>query len=106
MLTYEYLKQNVAKVELLKDLNMGDGEDFLDQTHGIMITGLVINEEGDAIIQKGTIGKFYVQSFNSWYEMIIDEVGFDVALEDHELNDFIKLIEVVGPNKHFNKKEA
>lgn len=106
MLTYEFLKQNVTKVELLKDINMGDVEDFLDSVDNQIITGFMISEDRDAIIQAGTIGEFNVQPFNSWYEMTIDGKSFDVALDDNELNDFIKLIEVVGPNKHFVKEEA
>ena len=102
-LTYDYLKENVVMVEVMEDLHMGDIEDFLDQTNGLMVTGLEVNENDEAIIVKGAIGKFNVQPYNNWYEMTIDGYSFDVAVEEDELNKKFKLISVEGPNKYFVK---
>lgn len=103
-LNYEFLKENVVEVEVLKEFNMGPIEDFLDQTNGVMINGLKINDNNEAIIIKGAKGKFNVQPFNGWYEMTIDGYSFDVALENEELNEFIKGLKIIGPNKHFIKE--
>lgn len=103
-LNYEFLKENVVEVEVVKELNMGDIEDFLDMVNGVMITGLIINDHNEAIIVAGSKGKFNVQPYNNWYEMSIDGYSFDVAIEDEELNEYIKGLKIIGPNKHFCKE--
>lgn len=104
LLTYDFLKLNVVEVEIKKELNMGPFEDFLDQVNGVMIDGLNCNDEGDAIIQIGVKGKLYVQPYNNWFEMTISGYSFDVALDDDEINNYIKGLKVIGPNKHFVKE--
>jgi hypothetical protein len=102
-LNYDFFKENVAMVEIKKDLDMGNIETFLEMTNGVMISGLEVDENNNAIIKKGTKGKFNVQPHNNWFEMGIDGYWFDVALEDNELNEFIELIEIIGPNKYYSK---
>lgn len=103
-LNYELLRRNVIEVEVIKDLNMGDFDDFLDGTNGIMISGLKAGKDGEAIIVAGTKGKFNVQPYNGWYEMAIDGYLFDVAIDGEDLNDYLKGLVVIGPNQHFHKE--
>lgn len=101
-LNYDFLKENVVMVEVIKDINMGPIEDFLDGVHGVMITGLK-DDDGDAIIETGTKGEFNVQPHNGWYEMSIDNKAFDIAIDGDQLNEYIKGLKIIGPNKHFFK---
>lgn len=104
-MSYDFLKQNVAMVEVIKEINMGPAEDFLDQVNGMLVTGLFIDENDNAIICPGAKGKICVQPHNHHYEMTIDGYWFDICFDtDEDLNDTLSLIEVVGPNKYFAKE--
>jgi hypothetical protein len=108
-LNYDLLKENFVEVEVLKDLNMGDDslDLLMNQTNGIIPEGFIINEDEEVIIPAGTKAKFCVQPYNCWYDIAIKgagvEIHYDVALEDDELNEYIKGLNVIGPNTLFDE---
>lgn len=108
LLTYDFLKANVAKVVFLKDLEMGHVDDYEQGYVAQLKTHIKIDENQEVIVSKGTIAKLNVQSYNMHFELIFDngeqlDLAFD---DDNELNDYVQCLEVVGPNKHFVKEGA
>lgn len=106
MLTYELLKQNVAKVEILKDLNMGDYTYLYDDLSQINKENFEVDENNELIIKKGQIALINVQPHNYHYELTFNNgEQIDVCFDDDEqLNEYLKFIKFEGKNPYFNKE--